>query len=164
MAFPNLTEWQAKLDTLLVQMDALTGALRDFPRGDQQHSKANREWEPFVLLDGGTTSAAGLATIGGQGSNLIPAATGWEAYVHRVAVTVQGASSAATVANYHGEVGDQNLFDWSAGMFGNTPSRVVADYSSPVFFTQGSPLTVVVTGAVATQGVVIRVEGRRRQV
>lgn len=156
--------WEAKYDTLCEKLDALTTALHEFPRNEQQHSPAYREWEPFLIVDGGITDGSGNLTIGGSASALQPAPNGWEAYIHRVSVTVQGASSAATVANYIGGVDPQNLFDWNSGMFGNSPSRVVGGYIHGIYCSQARHVNIVIAGAVATQGVIVRVEGRRRQV
>lgn len=161
---PDLREWSDRCERLIGAIDTLNGTIHAFPAGDQQQSRQQREWEPFVLIDGGTTDSSGNATIGGGQSNLLPAATGWESWVERVAVTVQGASSAATVQNYHGGVADQNLFDAAGGMFGNSPSRIVADYNNPVYFVNGQHISIVVTGAAVSSGVVVRIEGKRRQV
>ena len=156
-------EFGEKYDNLCAKLDALTQALHEFPRNDQTHSKQMREWEEFVLIDGGQTDGAGAATIGGSGSNLLPAANGWEARIHRVVVTVGGASAAATVANYVGSADPQNLFDFASAMFGNTPSRVVGGYIDGIYSEQGRHTTIVIAGAVAAQQVTVRVTGRRRQ-
>ena len=156
-------EWSAKIDRLCEQLDELNTQLREFPRGDQQHAPMMREWERFALIDGGTTSGAGGLTVGTGSSNLRPCPTGWEAYVTSVAVTVTGASAAATVTNYNGEVSDSNLFDYANAMLGNTPSRIVGFYDEgTVYVEQGDALTIVVAGAVATQNVTVRVCGKRR--
>lgn len=159
-----LSGWDERYDNVCSKLDAIVDALHEFPRNDQQHSRAYKEWEPFRLIDGATTDGSGNATIGGGSSALLPAANGWEAYVHRVSVTVQGASAAATVSNYVGGAGDQNLFDYANAMLGNSPSRIVGGYIHGVYCNPSQHLTIVIAGAVATQGVVVRVEGRRRQV
>lgn len=158
---PGLKDWEERFNTLVASIDRLTDAtLRSFPANSQIPAPAS-EWEPFVLVDGGTTDGSGNLTVTcGQPV----ASNGWEGYVGRVAVTVQGASSAATVANYHGSAADGNLFDFAGAMIGSSPSRIVADYNTPVYFRDGQHVTVVVTGAVASSGVIVRVEGRRRPV
>lgn len=156
--------WQEQYDDICKRLDALTQALHEFPRTDQEHSKGYREWERFALIDGGQTTAAGGLTVGGSGSNLRPAATGWEAYLTSIAVTVQGASAAATVTNYNGDVSDQNLFDYANSMLGNSPSRIVAFYDPEVIYVEpGDAINIVIAGAVASQNVTVRVCGKRRQ-
>jgi hypothetical protein len=158
----RLDEASERVDLLCERLDALNTSLLEFPRDDQQHSPAQREWERFVLSDGGVC-ANGTLTVGGGGSNLRPAATGWEAYITSIAVTVSGASAAATVANYNGEVADLNLFDYANALLGNTPSRIVAFYDrETVYVEQGDAITIVVAGAVSTANVTIRVAGKRR--
>lgn len=162
--FRGLADAQAQLDRLCDQLDELNQALREFPRNDQQHSPGYREWERFALIDGGNTGASGGLTIGQGNTNLRPAPTGWEAYVLAVAVTVGGASSAATVTNYNGDVGDQNLFDYANQMFGGTPSRIVAFYDEDqVYVESGDAISIVIAGAVTNQNVTVRVTGKRRQ-
>lgn len=158
----NAKELNDKYDNLCGKLEDLTSALHTFPRTDQQHSPQMREWEPFLLIDGGVTDGSGNATVGTTAS-LVCAANGWEAYVHRVSVTVQGASSTATVSNYIGGVSDQRLFDYANNMLGNSPSKLVGGYTHGVYVQQTQHVTVVITGAAATSGVVVRVEGRRRQ-
>ena len=160
----NPRDFGEKYDNLCEKLDALTTALHEFPRNDQQHAPKLREWEPFVLIDGGQTDGTGAATVGGAGSNLVPAINGWEGYVHRVSVTVAGASSAATVANYNGAADPQNLFDFASAMFGNTPSRVIGGYIHGEYFRDGRPASIVIAGAVATSQVTVRIEGVRRTV
>jgi hypothetical protein len=76
---------------------------------------------------------------------------------------VSGASAAATVVNYNGEVSDLNLFDYANAMLGNTPSRIVAFYDrETVYVEQGDAITIVVAGAVSTANVTVRVAGKRR--
>lgn len=150
---------------LCSKLDAQTAAIEHVGKliqSDQEHSRRQREWQPFVLTDAGTTDANGAATVGGDGSYLVPAPNGWEARVHRIVVTVHGASAAATVTTYHGAASDTSLFDFAQAMLGNTPSRQIADYNSPVYFAAGESISVVIGGAVATQAVVVRVEGLRR--
>lgn len=154
---------EGKYADLCERLDALTSALHEFPRTDQLHSPQYREWERFVLLDGATTDAQGGATVGGTGSNLRPCAVGWEAYLTSVAVSVGGASSAATVTNYNGPVDPQNLFDYANSILGSTPSMIVAFYDvETVYVEPGDALNIVVAGAVATQQVTVRVAGKRR--
>lgn len=158
---PNLDELREAHRTLVTSIDRLTDAtLKSFPASSQIPAPTG-EWEPLVLRDGGTTDGSGNVTV----TVAQPVApNGWEAYIGRVAVTVQGASSAATVGNYHGSVADANLFDFSGGMIGNSPSRLVADYHTPVYFGSNTHIVIQVTGAAASQGVIVRVEGRRRPV
>jgi hypothetical protein len=156
----QISEASARVDLLCERLDALNRSLLEFPRTDQQHSPAEREWQRFVLTDGGIASAAGALTVGGGGSNLIPAPNGWEAYITSVAVTVSGASAAATVVNYNS---DLNLFDYANALLGNSPSRIVAFYDQEtVYCEQGDPLNIVIAGAVANAAVFVRVAGKRR--
>lgn len=163
MNIPNMDEIRGAHRELCDRMDALTTALHTFKQSDQQPSPQLREWEPFVVIDGGTTDANGAATVGSSASTVV-AANGWEGYVHRVSVTVAGASAAASVANYRGGVDPRNLFDFSPNLYGNTPSRIVGGYIHGVYFNDNQHVTVVVAGAVASQSVTLRVEGRRRQI
>jgi hypothetical protein len=160
--FSSLDE---KYDTLCTKLDALTDALHTFPRSDQQtHSKQEREWQRFAMIDGGKTDGSGNLTVGGGGTNLIPAPNGWEAFITSIAVTVTGASAAATVTNYNGEVSDANLLDFASAMLGNSPSRIIAFYDFEVVYCeQADPLSIVVAGAVASANVTVRVCGKRRQ-
>lgn len=164
MGLPDFDAWAARCDRLGESMDALTTELHSFPRNDQTHSRQYREWEPFLLVDGGNTDGSGNLTVGGAASNLMPAANGWEAFIYRVSVTVQGASSGASVANYVGGVSGQNLFDYGAGMLGNSPSRLVGEYTAGVYCSQARHVSIVVAGGAASSGVVVRVEGKRREV
>ncbi len=161
---PDLTQWQGNVDGLRSDMTALTQALQAFPKGDQTHSRQLREWERFALIDGAALSAAGGATVGTSQSNLRPCATGWEAYITSIAVTVAGASAAASVANYNGEVDATNLFDYANAMLGNSPSRIVAFYEpETVYVEQGDAISIVIAGGVASAQVTVRVCGKRRQ-
>ncbi len=157
-------DWQTRIDGLCEQLDELNRQLREFPRADvQRHSRQEREWERFVLTDGGQASAGGALTVGGGATGLVPAPNGWEAYVTSVAVTVSGSSAAATVASYFGEVSDLNLFDYASSLFGASPSRVVGFYDQETgYCEQSDPLSLVVTGAAANATVVVRVAGKRR--
>lgn len=160
-----LNGWQARFDELCERLDTLNANLeRGFPANDQEHSRGYREWERFVLIDGATTSGTGAATVGGAGSHLRPCAVGWEAYVTSVAVSVGGASSAATVVNYNGEAADANLFDYANAILGSSPSRIIGFYDPETVYAEpDTALTIVVAGAVASQQVTVRVCGKRRQ-
>lgn len=163
--FPDLAAWQDNIDGLRTDVRALTAALGEFPRGPQQHSPQLREWERFALIDGGTTSGSGGVTIGQSQSNLRPAANGFEAYLTSVAVTVGGASAAATVTNYNGEVDPTNLFDYANAMLGNSPSRIIAFYDEEtIYVEQNDAISIVIAGAAASVQVWVRVCGKRRQV
>ncbi len=48
-------------------------------------------------------------------------------------------------------------------MFGGSPSRLVGGYVDGIYFA-GEECHIVIAGAVAAQGTVVRIEGRRRQV
>lgn len=164
MGLPDFGGWTERYDALCAQLDELNRNLREFPRSDQeQHSRQEREWQRFILRDG-AACVNGTATVGGGQSNFRPAPNGWEAYVTSVAVTVSGASAAATVANYIGGVDDMNLFDYANQMLGNSPSRVVGFYDfEVVHFEPNQVMSVVVAGAVSTANVIVRVMGKRRQ-
>jgi len=158
----DLTE---KYERLCSELNRLSTALEAFPRGDQEHSRQYREWARFKLIDGGNASAAGAITVGGSGSQLYPCANGWEAYLTSIAITVQGASSAATVAIYNGDLGDGNLLDYASNLFGNSPSRLVAFYDpETVWVSQEDALSFVFASTAASAPVQVVVNGKRRQV
>jgi hypothetical protein len=165
MGLPDFSIWQSNVDGLRGDLQANTEAIRAaFPKDDQQHSKQLREWERFALVDGVVLSAAGAGTIGTASSNLRPCATGWEAYITSVAVTVGGASSAATVTNYNGEVDPTNLFDYANSILGASPSRIIAFYDAEtVYVEQGDAISIVIAGGAASVQAFVRVCGKRRQ-
>lgn len=141
------------------RLDAIAAAVAGLPQSDQTHSIQYREWEPFMEADA-AAAVSNTATVALRTAN-----QGWEARVHRISVTAAGASAAATVAVYRGGVSDLNLVDFASAMFGNTPSRICGDYSSPIEFPAGGNITIVVAGnAGATDVCTVRVEGYRRQV
>jgi hypothetical protein len=160
----GLGNLDAKHRELCDRLDGLTQALAAFPKSDQIHSRAEREWQRFTLSDGGVCTAGGALTIGGPGSNLVPAINGWEAFLTSVSVTVSGVSAAATVTNYNGAAADLNLFDYANAMLGNSPSRIVGFYDpETVYVEQDDPITIMIAGAAATATVIVRVCGKRRQ-
>lgn len=148
----------AKYDGLCERLDKLTDALHAV-QNDQLHSVAYREWEPFALSFGDITDASKNLTLR---KPLL--ANGWEGYVNRVSVTVEGASASASVATFRNTEGAANLIDWASSLLGNTPSRIVADYSSPPYFRDDEDFVAVIAGSAAVgNNVTVRVEGRRRQ-
>lgn len=162
-------DWEQRYDQLCAKLDANTAALREltssFPRSDQQHSRQYREWERWQLMDGGAATAGGAITIGGAGTNLFPAANGWEAYITSVAISATGASSGGTVASYIGDVQEQNLFDYGSQLFGNSPSRLVAFYDQEtVWVRPNEPLTFVFASLAASSEVFVKVTGKRRAI
>ena len=162
--FGNLND---KYDALFLEVQRIAEAAEkfEFPKSDQQHSPGYREWERFNLVDGGQCDGSGNLTVGGGDSRLRITNAGWEAYLTSVAVTVSGASSAATVTNYVGGVADPNLLDYANQMLGNSPSRIVGFYDKEtVYFYSNQALTVVIAGAVASANVTVRAAGKRRQV
>jgi hypothetical protein len=155
----DLTERYDELYKELTELNSNLSLLRS----DTLHSRQLREWERFAMIDGGLTSGTGGLTVGGGNTNLRPCPNGWEAYITSVAVTISGASHAATMASYNGESDDQNLFDYASAFVGDTPSRLVAFYHlETIYVEQGDPVTFVIAGAVASQRVVVRVCGKRR--
>lgn len=162
-ALAGLNGWTERYDELCSKLDELNANLRDFPRADQQHAKQLREWERYVLTDGGVCTANAV-DVGGEGSNLRPAPTGWEAYVTSIAITVSGASNGATAIIYNGNKSDINLVDIASAMFIGSPSRAVAFYDPETFYCeQGDTLTVSIGSAgAATSTVIVRVTGKRR--
>lgn len=155
---------EERVDQLFERLDELNRNLKEYPRSDVAgHSRQQREWERFALIDGGQASGAGALTVGGGQTNLRPCPAGWEAYVTSIAVTVTGASSAATVAVYNGDTSDQNLVDYANSLLGSSPSRTVAFYDRETFYVeQGDALTLVLASTAASAVVTVRVSGKRR--
>lgn len=146
-------ELSERLDRLAVASERLA------VQNDQLHSVAYREWEPFVIAFGNVTDSNKTLTLK---HHLFT--NGWEGYVDRVTVTVAGASAAATVATYRGDVSDTNLIDWASALYGNSPSRIAGDYNSPIYFRDDDRFCAVVTSSADVgNAVTVRVEGRRRQ-
>lgn len=114
-------------------------------------------WEPFRVIDGAVTDSAGAATVA-----FVPCPVGWEWRLERIAVSVDGASSAATLAAYVNANDDLALVDWAAGLFGNSPSRNISDNPAPIYLADGEQFLIVVAGAAVTQRVNVRVQGVRR--
>lgn len=157
-------EWVERCDGLCCRLDALTEALNSFPRTDQQHAKDYREWQRFVLTDGGSATAGGSLTVGGSGGNLRPSSTGWEAYITSIAITASGASSGGTVTVYNGDLGDGNLVDYANQLFGSSPSRLVSFYDQETFWVEPNDVIVIVLASLAaSSSVTVRVSGKRRQ-
>lgn len=161
--------WSDLCDKLDRQNELLAG-IHAFLQADQQHSKQLREWEEFTLWDGGAVGAAATTiTIGSEGSNLIPAPNGWEAYISRVVLAASGASSGARAAVFRGANTPQNLID-RAVAFGLTSINAVSyytnvsDYSSPTYFVNAEPITVEFAGLANSAQITVRVSGKRRQV
>src|SRR6185437_7997207 len=80
--------WEEKYTEVCSKLDAITTAIEALPRSEQDHSQQLREWEPFVVYDAVTLDSNGAGTIGGSGTNLVPAGNGWEAFVHYLSVSV----------------------------------------------------------------------------
>ena len=162
--FSDLNGWTERADELCRQLDELNRNLREFPRNEQQHSRGYNEWERFALIDGGNASAGGALTIGGANTNLRPAPNGWEAFVTSIAVTVSGASAAATLTVYNGDLADQNLADYANALLGASPSRIKLTYQPEEFYVeQGDCLTLVLASTAASATVTVRICGKRRQ-
>lgn len=143
------------------RLDAVTAAVGNLVavQSDQIHSVAYREWQPFIIPNAATASA-NTATVNHNGLIQL----GWEGRVNRISVYTGGAASAATVAVYVGAADAINLVDFAAGMLGNSPSRIVADYNSPIVIPSGHGLVVVVANLPgATDQVIVRIEGERRE-
>lgn len=159
-------DWEQRYDQLCAKLDANTAAMREltssFPRSDQQHSRQYREWERWTLLDGGVASGGAL-TVGGNGSNLVPASSGQEAYLTSVIVSATGASSGGTAALYIGDSQEQNLIDYAAALSGSSPSRLIAYYDlETVWIRPGEALTIVFASLAASSSVFVKATGKRR--
>lgn len=152
-------------EELCGRLDKIGTGLEGLARQTEQlHSRMYREWVPFRLTDGGTC-AGGAVNIGGEQSQLVPAPNGWEARVERICIQISGASSAARADFYRGNAADGTaFFDFISGFFGSSPSVNASDYASRPYFMNGTPLFIVLSGAVATAAVTVRVEGVRREV
>jgi hypothetical protein len=159
MALPGFGDINEKYETLCTKLDALTQAIQSAHQSDQLHSKQLREWEPFRHYDQVALSNVGAGTL-----QLQPARAGWEARVCRVSVSVTGASGATVVAVYVSGQDETMLLDISAGLQGASPSRTVADYNQPLYFTNAEAMLVAFTGAAASASANVRIEGFRREV
>lgn len=154
-----LTEFTATRDELFEHLKTLNASVEALAtQTDQRHSAQMREWEPLRHMDAGPCDATGAVTL-----TVRPGNTGWEAKIGRLAVTVSGASSGASVAVYTIGAQDTNLVDYSPVMYGNSPSRIVADFNHPVYLSNGEQLAIVVAGAVTLANATIRVEGFHRE-
>ena len=165
-----LGDLNEKYDGLCQRMDALTQALHEFPRGDQTHSLKLREWNPFQLTDGGKVGASATTiTIGSSGAAITPAPRGWEAYVERLILTADGASSSAFAAVFTGQAAGPTVLVDRAATFalvniaGVAVYTNVADYNSPLYFIDGEPLIVEFGGCANNANVTVVAMGRQRE-
>ena len=138
-------EFVARLDRQAVALEAI--ALR-----------TSRPWEPFRYLQGGVTDGSGDATV-----SFAPCPVGWEWQLGRIAVSVDGASSAATLGAFINSADDSTLVDWAAGLFGSNPSRNISDNPAPIYLADGEQFVIQVVGAVAAQNVLVRIQGFARE-
>lgn len=114
---------------------------------------------PWTENDGVQLSAGGA----GQIQFKIPA--GYRVELTRIAVSVSGASAAATVAVYEASSAAQQdeseLIDFAAQLFGNNPSRNISPNTEPVDLGPNKFLTIVIAGAAASAQASARVKGRK---
>lgn len=122
------------------------------------YARLSRMWTTYREFTAADTDSSGNVSI-----ELPDLVLGWEAEVERVAVVVQGASHAAVYAVYRNGVNDANLEDVVSGLIGDTPSRLAVPYFPPLRLIGGESIVVRITGAVATQHVMVHVEGRKRE-
>ena len=120
--------------------------------------KTSRPWEPFRYLQGDITDGSGDATL-----TFAPCPVGWEWQIGRIAVSVDGASHAATLGAFVNSPDDSTLVDWAAGLFGDSPSRNISDNPAPIYLADGEQFVLQVTGAVAAQQARVRIQGFARE-
>jgi hypothetical protein len=75
-----------------------------------------------------------------------------------------GGAGLQGVAVYVSGQDETMLLDISAGLQGASPSRTVADYNQPLYFTNAEAMLVAFTGAAASASANVRIEGFRREV
>jgi hypothetical protein len=113
----------------------------------------------FSLADGASTDAAGGGVVQFNGPS-----TGQIWRVEAIGISVGGASNAAIVAAYIGQNDERNLLPgfYLPALSGGAPSRGMMGPPLPGYVPAGTPLLVVVRGAVANQqgGIAARVQGR----
>lgn len=100
----------------------------------------------------------------GAGTFTFLARLGYRLDVGHIAVSVGGASSAATVAVYVSSADDateEQLADFASGLFGSSPSRTTAHYAQVIPVGPDERLVVKIAGAVASQQASVRVSGMR---
>lgn len=121
-------------------------------------------WAPF------RESVVGNIAAGSVILAVRPVRPGWEWQINRVAVSVTGASAAATVALYVGpEFGEtaapdeSYLVDFASAMLGNSPSRQISTPNQPYYLNEQDQLAVVIASAAGAGQAFARVEGVRRQ-
>ncbi len=122
------------------------------------YMRTSRQWDFYRALTSVTTDGAGAVT-----ASLEALQQGWEAEVELIAISVGGASSAAVVQVYRGGVQESQLLDFSTALLGSSPSRQTAFYCPPLRLGNSEGLVVRITGAVASQQVYVRAEGRKRE-
>lgn len=123
--------------------------------------KNNRpQGRPFNLAD-----AFNLAGVAGnaQMKDVPPAGQLW--YLEAVAVSVAGASAAATVALYLDSAADErNAIGGCGSLQGNSPSRGSVTFPQPLPWFTGIPLIVAIAGAAGAGAVAVRYWGRAEEV
>jgi hypothetical protein len=87
-------------------------------------------------------------------------------YVERVGFVVSGANAAATAALYlDSPQADVDLLDYMGALVGANPSRgVFAAPGGPYLIPNGTPIILVIAGAVAGSQVSVRYQGRLEEV
>jgi hypothetical protein len=121
-------------------------------------------WLNFRLSDTDNMSSGAVVFQFG------PVATGWEWKVNRLAISIPGASAAATAAVYvapgMGETApdESYLVDFASALLGSTPSRNISVPIAPYYLTENDVLLVnVAGGAAGTAAASARIDGIRRQ-
>lgn len=102
----------------------------------------------------------------GNGKILLPQKTllRVDVEVEWITVSVGGASTAAQIQLYRGNVVDEALLvDFASTLVGSTPSRQRSQYDIPIRLHRDDQLLVAITGGVAGVVAVARAEGRARQ-
>ncbi len=140
---------------------SLTELVSELHRSAQELRRAyvalRREWTVYREV-GNVDSANAAAVI-----ELPRVAQGFEVEVERLSVSVGGASAAATFVVFRNG-NDGSPEDVVAALTGNSPSRAVRSYNPPLRLLGGEFLTVVFAAVAAgTNGVYVRLEGRKRE-
>jgi hypothetical protein len=103
-------------------------------------------------------------SAGGAGTLTFVTRLGYKTEIYHVAVSVTGASGAATAAVYVSsgdDASEEQLADFASALLGSSPARNVAHYALPIELLPDERLLVKIAGAVASSTASVRIAGRR---